>query len=499
MSVDILDVKTKNDVKKITRNSLIYIFSDLLTRIISFLLIPIYTAKLAPFEYGILGTMTSLISILGVLGTLGFPGIVALIYHHAQSKDDREQELWTIFLLNVIVSVIFASVALIFGKGLFEHFFRNIPFYPYGLLAITIACSSGWIQIPIMSFRAAEKPLPFAIISLIGFVLTTSIILSLVLCFNLGVRGVFWGTFLGNGILALFSPIIMKSYGRIRFKPILITKFTVLSLPLIPHSLFTWVYGLSDKFILQRFVPLKEVGLYTLAYQFGIGLSILGGAINNAWAPFVLKAQKEDKPEERFAILSKYLAIIFMAMTLGTLFLGTDVIKYILDNRYEPAVRLIPWIVLGYGLVLLYFIPMNFVYSTGKTHFMFLVSGSAAVVNLIGNLLIIPTMGSYGAALMTFITFCISLAASTILMILLCPQNLPWLKFAKILAFAIICAIIGIKISMHNLYLDIALHFAIILSYPFVLCMAGVITKTEITDTISLFYRRLLRLIHFHT
>jgi O-antigen/teichoic acid export membrane protein len=40
-------------------------------------------------------------------------------------------------------------------------------------------------------------------------------------------------------------------------------------LPLVPHTLATWVLEFADRAILERFVSLDDLGLYSMGYTFG--------------------------------------------------------------------------------------------------------------------------------------------------------------------------------------------------------------------------------------
>src|SRR5207245_8355805 len=58
------------------------------------------------------------------------------------------------------------------------------------------------------------------------------------------------------------------------------------SLPLVPSAMFEVVASRADRFFLDKWVPLQEIGLYALANQVGQGVKFFYDSVKPAWFPF---------------------------------------------------------------------------------------------------------------------------------------------------------------------------------------------------------------------
>jgi O-antigen/teichoic acid export membrane protein len=100
----------------------------------------------------------------------------------------------------------------------------------------------------------------------------------------------------------------------------------------------------------------------------------------------------------RRAIGVQYLMVLAIT-TFGAL-LGPIAVRHLASPEYAAAADLVPWLALGYGLLGLYFIPMNAVALTaGRTRRVWIITVAAAATNLVCVLTLVPVLGLLGAAL----------------------------------------------------------------------------------------------------
>ncbi len=55
------------------------------------------------------------------------------------------------------------------------------------------------------------------------------------------------------------------------------------SLPLILHSIGSYIISFSDRFIILYYLDVKQVGIYAVAYQIGMIMSFINNSFNQAW------------------------------------------------------------------------------------------------------------------------------------------------------------------------------------------------------------------------
>ena len=72
-------------------------------------------------------------------------------------------------------------------------------------------------------------------------------------------------------------------------------------LPRVPHGVAHQVIAVADRYILTKFVSLREIGLYSVGASFGLGMKLFLSAFENAWAPFYFETMKEPDAKRTFS------------------------------------------------------------------------------------------------------------------------------------------------------------------------------------------------------
>ncbi len=383
----------------------LYLVGEVLNRALNFILIPVYTRFLTPTEYGAYGTLTALITILIVMLSLGFPNLVAVIYHRAEATAERQARIWTMFSAIAGFSLIVTALLALGGRHGLGWVMPGIAVYPTLLLALAAACFGAWLQIPMLTFQAAERPVPFVLVSLCSCALNAGLILLFLVGLRAGINGMFAGLALAAFLLAGLAWGLMRNWGRPQFRWRLLLAMMPMALPLVPTAACHWAMALSDRLILQHAVPLDQIGYYTLAYQVANVLTIAGVALNSAWAPMVFRLVKTVPGRDQLVRLANLLLALEALLLLGTILGGRILVQYLLDTRYAAAIQWLPYLVWSAGLSLFYFIPVNYVYATGKTGWILGIAVLSAAVNVVGNLALIPLWGVRAAALTTLLSW----------------------------------------------------------------------------------------------
>jgi O-antigen/teichoic acid export membrane protein len=129
------------------------------------------------------------------------------------------------------------------------------------------------------------------------------------------------------------------------------------------------------------------------------------GGINLAWTPHYFRLMQADpNPEARIIkIVSLYLALIGGVCMAGILFVG-EVVYILMPSIYYGAVIFVAPILFGYLLLGLYYFSVSPIFHYAKTLILPLLTGFAAMLNILLNLWLIPYFGAIAAAWTTTIT-----------------------------------------------------------------------------------------------
>jgi len=106
--------------------------------------------------------------------------------------------------------------------------------------------------------------------------------------------------------------------------------------------------------MLERYVSLRDVGLFALASQFSGLLIFLGGAFDNALMPYFYEtAQKSNGPEIIGQFATKYLALVGL-IALFTLVIARPMVLIMADQKFHEAINYIPLLLFASWLAFLY-------------------------------------------------------------------------------------------------------------------------------------------------
>jgi O-antigen/teichoic acid export membrane protein len=152
---------------------------------------------------------------------------------------------------------------------------------------------------------------------------------------------------------------------------------------------------------------LSDVGVYNVGYQIGKGMSLIASAGNNAIVPLFgnLDVSDEQDIEHVAEVFTYYMATV-IALGLCIALFGEELIAIATPSEYHAAGNVVPWVVLGYLLMALYYAPTNLLTITeGQTHVVGIATVIGATMNVGLNILFIPIIGIYGAAVTTTATY----------------------------------------------------------------------------------------------
>jgi O-antigen/teichoic acid export membrane protein len=347
------------------------------------------------------------------------------------------------------------------------------------VIGIGSAALSGPIDILKTNLRIQEKSFLYVILILLQFSINIGFALYFVVEMKLGVLGIVLALFISNAFTGFLSITILLRKSRSRFSFQYIGEAIIISAPIVLHMLSHWGLNLMDRFILQSFVSLSEVGIYQLGYQIGTIYQVLIIAINNAWVPFFFRHFEKDENHSLIQKLSTWLILIQLVMASCIILFTDELFSFFIDIKYFQARFVVPWVVLGFVFVTFYHMCVNILFTNKNTKLIPMATIIAALVNLTINLILIPKIGIFGSAIATTISY--GILAGTVFMISLKVDRFryEYKKWFKSLVAGLLLILIGNGISTNSLLLSILLKSLLILSWPLILIVLNYWDKED--------------------
>ncbi|HEX5466644.1 MAG TPA: oligosaccharide flippase family protein [Candidatus Limnocylindrales bacterium] len=188
-----------------------------------------------------------------------------------------------------------------------------------------------------------------------------------------------------------------------------------IGLPLLPAAVAAWIVSVSDRLLLTQLASLSDVGLYAAAAQIATVPNLGIAAFMLGWTPFALRVQRAPDAPRLYAVTLSLFAAGGAIVTLLTLPLGVPVLGLISGPEFAPGGQVV-WLLVGSAFAYGGYVMLNVgLMVARRTELIGLVTGSAAGVNVLLNLVLIPGLGYVGAGIATLAAYLVSAGALYVL------------------------------------------------------------------------------------
>jgi len=389
-----------NKKKQLAKTTVIIFFGKVCTQLISFFLLPLYTAYLTTKEYGIVDLIQTYVTLLVPIITLELEMSIFryLIDARGKEKDTNKLISSNFFILGIsltIFSIIYFIVTLFF----------DLPF-PFIIWIDIIVCvlSGNFLQIA----RGFGKTLDFSISSIIAGITTVISNIILICIFGMQAEGMIISMALANFLCSLYLFVRLKLYSKIKKSLVdkkLLKEMYAYSIPLVPNSISWWIVNVSDRSIITWILGVGANGLYAISNKFPTIISSLIGIFNLSWAESASLYINSPDRDKFFSDISNTVMNLFVSLGVGMIACMPFVFPIMVNTKFAGAYNYIPPLILATIFnagVCLY----NQIYLAKKLSKQ--VASTAvmgAIINIVINLVFIKYIGLYAACISTAIAY----------------------------------------------------------------------------------------------
>ncbi len=387
---------------KILKNpAVLYVAGSFLIQGVNLLTTPIFTRLMTTSDYGVMAVYTLWVAIFGAIIGLQINGSLnnALIQY---GPDALNKYMSSVMTLSVFSFVFFFALSLLFQ----DFLGRILQLEPFLVPIMVVQCFFAFtISFMNSKFVATKQPMKYFLLS--AFNTFGIVALSMVFVIMRDTDkylGRVYGNTIVNAVLGLCCLVIIMGKGR-QFINLQFWKFCLpMTLPLIVHTLSNLVLNQADRYMLTALIDDTTTGIYSFAYTLGSVISVIWMAINNAWVPWFYEKTKNG---EHGAILSmqKLYNGVMVALTLGFILISPEFVRLMGSKDFSYGAYLTPVIAAGCFFMYLYSFAVNYEFYHRKTVFISIGTLFAALLNILLNFLMIPRIGSMGAAVATLISY----------------------------------------------------------------------------------------------
>jgi O-antigen/teichoic acid export membrane protein len=396
-----------DQLRNTVKNSFLYSIGNMAGKLSGVILLPLYTKFLPVEEYGLLALLE--VSYLFILAISGF-GVKSALIRYYWDKDLKGREgslFYTSYLFNIVVTLVTIFIGYLLIRNFSAAMF-GVELSNRLILAFTFASLVRLLaDTPMLLLKIQQKAFRQTSIQLVILVITVGLTVYLIGSRGMGIEAVFIAQLIANAVaLILLSQTIIRNI-QFRFDMPLLRELLHFGIPLFLSGLLSIVLVLSDRFILNAFGTLENVGNFSLAYKISNIIQVVFViSFMNAYQHIFYKQMSEENAGRFYTKTMTYFVLVIVFVSIGLVLFSKETIKVLSMGNpdYWNSYTLVPILVIGVvfgGIRQILILPLS---RLKMTRIISIVSISAAVMNFVLNLILIPFLSSVGAAVSTAVT-----------------------------------------------------------------------------------------------
>jgi O-antigen/teichoic acid export membrane protein len=462
----------------LSKDSIIYGFGNVALKALAVVSAPILTRFFVPAQYGILSLIASIISFLSLFLLFGMDTSIFLCVN--DFKTEKKQAVSSGFWFLVLWSAFLAGICILFSRQIAQAAFHDPRTTIYFTLAFITAFFTLLTTYVKTIYRMEFKAKTFAIVTAIGAVLITGLSVGMVV--KWGIYGYFLGTLIGTIITFFLSMYLIRENFSFTWHWRHMKKILAYGSMLVPATLAYFIFDLSDRFFVNHYRGLTELGLYAMAINVTSILPFFSTSLSKAWLPTIFNLYNEEREvfDEFVPRIFVYYLAFFMILAVGISFFGLEILKILTTAKYFPAARAIAPLSLAMAFQATIQITSTGIYLTKKTKFIAVCSITAAVVNTAANFLLIPKFGMMGAAWATALSFFSLTATYLYFSQKLVFLKINWSKVFRILLVGFIVVIFAPMTWQFSFGVNLIIKITECLIFIGLLPVLGIVEMSEI-------------------
>ncbi|MGN0526963.1 MAG: polysaccharide biosynthesis C-terminal domain-containing protein [Acutalibacteraceae bacterium] len=387
--------------QKLGKNVALLTVGNFASKLLSFLLVPFYTAILSTEEYGTADVITTSVNLIMPIFTLVI--YEAVLRFALDKTGDKKQ----VFSVGLYISLV--GCAVVVAGAQFLRFFDTVKLYVWQFVLYYISLIV--YNLVLQFVKGIEKVTVYSIAGVVNTFIYIGCNILFLLVFNWGVKGYLSAFIVGHAVAALYAFLAAKVYKYIisfsKIKLSLVKQMVKYAAPMIPNTVSWWVSNSSDKYILIYFWGVAVNGIYSVAYKIPSILTIVITIFISAWQISAVENFGSEESKKFYAnIYDKYESLLYIG---AAILIGAVQIlaKFLFSNDFYLAWKYTPVLICASMFNSLAAFYGSVYTSSKKTKMLFYSTLIGAIANIGLNFALIPSFGAMGAAIATMVSYMI--------------------------------------------------------------------------------------------
>lgn len=370
--------------KTIINGSLFSLFS-FFGQGMSFVLLILLANYIQPKEYGVLSLFTTVVTFAGFIiafSTRGYPGVT----YFKKKVEEFKQDFTAVIVLGLITFIILALPVVLFGNILGEMLGLSKQLLWYVLI---ISFFSLIYLLQQDYLRIKEKVTLYGFFNCGNAILNFALSILLVITFNQNWMGRVNAMLICSIVFGFFSCFYIYRHDLIRVRvPQKVYKDALgWGIPMIPHAASGWIRQGLDRYIINYYHSIYDVGIFSFALNLSNIIVMIGSAFNSTNSVTLFQVLSDqtltnDQKKKKLSSQTRYIIVIYIISTVIVLLSMTILTMFALP-KYKESTPLM-WILAINGLGnSVYFLYCNYLFYYNDTKILMYFTFSTSVIHLL--------------------------------------------------------------------------------------------------------------------
>ena len=383
--------------KKLLSNTVILAVGTFSSKLLVFLLMPLYTRVLTSPEYGTVDLIVQACNLMAPIVTVG---IVNSIVRFGLDRAYHKSDVFTTGLCTTAAGYL---VLLAFWP-LLDRIQYLTGYMP---LIFVFLLTSNLRSLCSQFTRSRGLVRLYAVDGILSTATTILFNVFYLVVLQWGIIGYIMAIVSADFLSVLFLFFSARLYQYINFArldKLVMRSMIRYAIPMIPASLFWWLTNVSDRYIVAWLLDGAD-GLFAASYKIPTVVVLVANIFQDAWQMSAVTENTSSHRADFFTeVFYSYQAVLFTAAS-GLILFTKVVTKLLVSEAFYASWQYVPYLVLAttYSCIATF---LGTVYIVEKRSVNSLVTTAiGAVANVTLNLLMIPRFGVNGAAMATFLSY----------------------------------------------------------------------------------------------
>lgn len=384
----------KSKYKVLLIDTLIFAIGGFGSKILLFLLLPLYTNVLSDSEYGIADLVFT-------IGQLVLPFVSLTIYNGLirfglDKKESKENVIlcsMIVFLLGSLLAVAIFPLLTLYKP--IENYAFYIPIYVIASFASTNCLSY---------LKVKNKNKTFALLSICQAALLVLCNLLFLLVIRLKVEGYLLSTIISTGVIAIvafFCSGMVKDLRIAHLDSKLFKNIIIFSLPFILNDISWWFIHSSDKIMIEWMISSAALGLYTAASKIPSLINVFASIFSQAWGISSIKEYDRENDTSFYSNVFNYFSLCIFGLCIAIIAIVKVFMKFYVGQEFFDSWRFVPLLLLSATFSSVSAFAGSMFGAMKKSKTIMYTTIIAGVANIALNYIFIRLVGVWGAVIGT--------------------------------------------------------------------------------------------------